>query len=578
MVSLIYGLRAVAAKLFLLALLACTADTPPRAAMIAAAHPLAVDAGLAMLAKGGSAVDAAIAVQMMLNLVEPQSSGIGGGGFLLHWDEQQKKISVYDGRETAPAGTQPDIFMKEKNIPQSFIKAVIGGQSVGVPGLVAMLAAIHEKHGRLPWKQLFEPAIKQARQGFPISRQLAFLIARDPFLKKSPAARKLFFKKTKSGLRPRREGGIIKNPDFANILTLLAEKKSKGFYRGALAQKITKAVGGYNGFSRQDLASYQPKTRDVLCRPYRRYKICAMPPPSSGGLTLLQILGIVEHFDLAQIAPQSAQAVHLISEASRLAYADRGHYIADPDFFPVPINAMLAPDYLRRRAQQISLDKAQSKISAGHLLTPRPPSQDERAQPSTTHFSIIDHHGNAVALTSSIEGPFGSHIMVGGFFLNNEMTDFSFRPRRGSQPIANAVAAGKRPLSSMTPTFVFAPDGKLFAVIGSPGGRRIIAYVAQTVIALIDWQKSMQEAISLPRHVALGSAHRKGDIVEVEIGTKLEALAPQLEKIGHQVKAIHFTSGLHGIRIVEGNIDGGADPRRDGVAKKIMPSGAPEEQ
>ena len=547
------------------------AERAPSPAMVSAAHPLAVDAGLAMIQQGGSALDAAIATQAMLNLVEPQSSGIGGGGFLLHWEQAAQNILAYDGRETAPAATKPDIFMAKKNQPRSFIEAVIGGQSVGVPGLVAMLSAAHQKHGRLAWKKLFQPAIKQAQEGFPISRRLAYLIARDPFLKKSPQTRKLFFKKTKSGWQPRKQGEIIKNPDFAKSLTLIAEKKSNVFYQGALAKKITKAVGGQNGFSLQDLAAYQPKMRKILCRPYRQYKICAMPPPSSGGITLLQILGMLEHFDIAQYAPQSAQAVHLISEASRLAYADRGHYIADPDFFSVPVDAMLAPDYLRNRAQMIDLKKAQSKIPAGDLLTPRPPSQDERALPSTTHISVIDHHGNAAALTSSIEGPFGSHIMVDGFFLNNEMTDFSFRPHRQNQPIANAVAAGKRPLSSMTPTFVFAPDGKLFAVVGSPGGRRIIAYVAQTIIALIDWQQSMQQAISLPRHVALGSAHRQGDMIEIETGSKLEALAPQLKGLGHQVKPTIFTSGLHAIRIVDGKIDGGADPRRDGIAKKIMP-------
>ena len=549
----------------------CAPARAPSPAMVSAAHPLAVDAGLAMIQQGGSAIDAAIATQAMLNLVEPQSSGIGGGGFLLHWEQAAQNILAYDGRETAPAATKPDVFMAKNNKTQSFLEAVIGGQSVGVPGLVAMLADAHQKHGRLAWKKLFQPAIKQAQKGFPISRRLAYLIARDPFLKKFPQTRKLFFRKTKSGWQPRQQGEIIKNPDFAKTLTLIAEKKSNVFYHGALARKITKAVGGHNGFSLQDLAAYQSKMRKVLCRPYRRYKICAMPPPSSGGITLLQILGILEHFDLAQYAPQSAQAVHLISEASRLAYADRGHYIADPDFFSVPVDAMLAGDYLRRRAEMINLKAARRKIPAGDLLTPRPPSQDERALPSTTHISVIDHHGNAAALTSSIEGPFGSHVMVGGFFLNNEMTDFSFRPHRQNQPIANAVAAGKRPLSSMTPTFVFAPDGKLFAIVGSPGGRRIIAYVAQTIIALIDWQQSMQQAISLPRHVALGAAHRQGDMIEIETGSRLEALVPQLEALGHQVKPTILTSGLHAIRIVEGQIDGGADPRRDGVAKKIMP-------
>ena len=499
----------------------------------------------------------------MLNLVEPQSSGIGGGGFLLFWDKARQQIIAYDGRETAPAHIRSDVFLDDAGQPKNFFKAVLGGQSVGVPSLLAMLAAAHKKYGRLPWRDLFQPTIERARQGFPISPRLAQWIKRDDFLKQTKA-RQLFFDKN---LNPRRQGEIIKNPAFAETLEQIAEHGSDIFYQGMIADHIVQAVGGKNRFSKKDMTSYRPKQRDILCRSYRRYQICAMPPPSSGGITLLQILGMAEHFDLSQYPPNSVEAIHLISEASRLAYADRGHYIADPDFFAVPIEKLLAPDYLKARAQKIKLNKAMKTIRAGKLLDPVPPSQDDRSAASTTHLSIIDQYGNAVALTSSIEGPFGSHIFVDGFFLNNELTDFSFRPQRRGRKIANAVQGGKRPLSSMTPTLIFAPDGSLFATLGSPGGKRIIAYVAQTIIALIDWQMPMQAAIDLPRHVALGAANRNGDIVELE--PQLAAKAEALAQIGHRIKMTPLFSGLHGVRVKHGRMDGGADPHRDGAAMPL---------
>lgn len=536
-------------------------------AMVAAAHPLAVEAGLAMIKKGGTAVDAAIASQMVLGLVEPQSSGLGGGGFLLSFESRQQKITMWDGRETAPKATKDNVFLEGPNRRMNFFKAVIGGQSVGVPGLVAMLSAVHKESGALPWKDLFTPAIKLAKNGFPISARLAWWIKRDEFLKKT-AAKNLFFDKLSN---PRKQGEIIKNPYFANALEIIADKGADGFYLGDIASDIVRSVGGKNGFSKKDMKDYRPKKRKNLCRFYRGYKICSQPPPSSGGIVLLQILGMLEHFDIKKLQPNSADAVHLISEASRLSYADRGHYIADPDFFTVPIKKLLNKNYLQARAKTISPIRAIKKIKAGKLIDPMPPSQDERSLPSTTHLSVVDTKGNAVSLTSSIEGPFGSHIFLSkwGFFLNNEMTDFSFVPDIDGNKIANRVEGGKRPLSSMTPTIIFAPNGKLFAVLGSPGGRRIPTFVAQTIIALIDWELPMQAAINLPRHTALGSANFLGDVIELEESDESESLALALRKKNHRIIIKPLISGLHGVRVLKKSIDGGADPRRDGVALGI---------
>ncbi len=541
------------------ALLFACADKPQ--AVVSSAHPLATQAGIEIIKKGGNAIDAAIATHLVLSLVEPQSSGLGGGGFLLSYNKKKNAITSWDGRETAPRGTKENVFM-DSGKPQNFISAVVGGQSVGVPSVLAMFARAHKQEGALAWHTLFQPAIKLAQQGFPISPRLAWWLQRDGFLKKTHA-RNLFF--DENG-KPRKEGDIVKVPAFAQTLKIIAQKGIQPFYQGAIADDIVKAVGGKNNFSKKDLTLYQPKIRKNLCGTYRQYKICAMPPPSSGALTLLQMLTMLESFPLSQLKPNSLEARHLIAEASRLAYADRARYIADPDFFAVPREKLLSKRYLKKRAQKIKRNKALKKITAGRLMNPLPPSQDEKPFPSTTHLSVVDRQGNGVALTASIEGPFGSHIFVKerGFFLNNELTDFSFRPERNGQKIANRAQAGKRPLSSMTPTLIFTPEGELFAVLGSPGGRRIIAYVALTTIALIDWQMTMQEAINLPHHTALGLANRSGDVIELE--PELKHLKTPLEKIGHRVVVKPLISGLHGVRIKNKIIDGGADPRRDGTA------------
>lgn len=534
--------------------------------MVSSAHPLASEAGIKIMAQGGNALDAALAAQLVLSLVEPQSSGIGGGAFMLLYDKASGKVINWDGREAAPAGAQGSVFMESNNAARmNFFKAVLGGQSVGVPSLLKMMEAAHRRHGHLAWEKLFAPAVRLAREGFPISPRLAWWLKRDSFLKQSGAdVAKIFFDGTTRA--PRKEGEIIKNPAFADTLERVAKGGAKAFYQGAIAKDIIAAVGGKNNFSQKDLDAYEAKQRAPLCGDYKGYKICSAAPPSSGGVALLQILGVLEHFNLAGLASDDPEAIHFISEASRLAYADRGVYLADPDFFSVPIKKLVSKKYLKRRAKLIYISRKIKSPKAGRLMRRPPPSQDERALPSTTHLSVVDKNGNAVSLTSSIEGPFGSHIFVRGFFLNNELTDFSFIPNRHGRNIANRVEGGKRPLSSMTPTLVFAPDGTLFATLGSPGGRRIIAYVAQTIIALIDWNKSMQEAIDLPRHTALGSAHHISDRIELELPLAGAGLKQALEQKGHQVVVQPLTSGLHGIRIVRGKLDGGADARRDGVA------------
>lgn len=542
--------------------------------MVSAAHPLAAQAGLEMLEEGGSAVDAAIAVQLVLTLVEPQSSGIGGGAFLVHWDAARKRIETWDGRETAPAAVTPGHFLKSDGTPMSFREAAIGGRAVGVPGVVALMWEAHQAHGRLPWARLFAPAIRLAEEGFAVTPRLNKLIAWSPVLPEMPAA-SLFFVDGETGPDgrpvPLPVGSILRNPDYAATLRLLARQGPKAFYEGEIAQAILDSVRNApvnpGAMTAEDLKRYRAIKRDPVCAPYRRFTVCSAPPPTSGGVTVLQILGLLERFYMAEAAPLSAGAIHLISEASRLAYADRDRYIADPDFVDVPVSGLLDRVYLRQRARRIHPDKA-GRGRHGDALDPgMPPGADQahatgnpgRAH-STTHFSIVDRWGNAVSMTSSIEAPFGSHLMAGGFMLNNQLTDFSFLPEKDGRPVANRPEPGKRPRSSMAPSIVLDDQGAFHAAVGSPGGSRIIAFVAQTLVGLLDWSMSMQEAISMPRHV-----HRN-TVLELEKGTALEVLAPALRARGHKVAVRELVSGLHGIRrLPDGTLDGGADPRREGV-------------
>ncbi len=532
--------------------------------MVAAGHPLAAEAGRQILRAGGTAVDAAIAVQAVLGLVEPQSSGIGGGAFLLHWDQASKQTTAYDGRETAPASVTPGLFLNPDGQPMGFREAFTGGRSVGVPGVIAMLALAHEKHGKLPWADLFAPAIKLAEQGFPVSPRLRLMIGAMPKLASFPETRALYFT-ADDPPQPLPAGAILRNPDYAHSLRVIAAGGPRAFYTGDLAQAMVSAVKAQGGvLSLDDLAHYQAKQRSPVCGVYRKYKICGMPPPTSGGVAVLQILGMLQNFEMSALAPDSIGALHLLAQAGRLAYADRGQYLADSDVVDVPLEGLLDPHYLAGRAQRMTLGQAgpapveagQPKRRAGIDYAPNA----DGAFPSTTQVSVIDGQGNAISMTSSVEAPFGSHVMAGGFILNNQLTDFSFVPQTGGKPVANAVAAGKRPLSSMAPTLVFDKDGALYASLGSPGGTRIIGYVAQTLVGLLDWGLDMQAAIDLPRVV-----NRNGPL-ELEAGTALEAFAPRFTALGHSVEIQPTFSGVQGIRVIGGKLEGGADKRREGVA------------
>ena len=556
------------AALALVSLLAASCTAPgsglPQRHMIAVANAHAAAAGRAMLRAGGSAVDAAIATQMVLTLVEPQSSGIGGGAFLLHYRAADASVDAYDGRETAPAAATAGMFLGADGKPRKFLDAVVGGRSVGAPGVLRMLALAHKAHGRLPWARLFRPAIDLADKGFAVSPRLHRFIGRAKHLRDFAATRRYFF--TAAG-DPLPAGTRLRNPALADTLRRIATGGAGAFYSGAIARDIVRAVRtaprNPGGLSVADLAAYGAKRRAPLCRPYRVWRICTMPPPTSGGITTLQILGMLERFDMAALKPGSAQAVHLIAEASRLAYADRAIYIADPDFVTVPVAGLLDPAYLARRGESISAARSMGTARAG---VPRRTARgmmgaDDSAElPSTSHLSVIDGDGNAVAMTTSIENIFGSRLMVRGFLLNNQLTDFSFRPAVGGRPVANRAAPGKRPRSSMAPTLVLDRAGRLVMTVGSPGGSRIIAYVVKALIATLDWRLAMGEAFALPNF-----ANRNGP-TDIEAGTALAAAAPALEALGHTVRPRRLGSGFHGIRVTPDGLDGAADPRREGVA------------
>ena len=549
--------------------LAQAAPKPDRQAVIVASHPLASEAGLEMLKRGGSAVDAAIAAQMVMTLAEPQSSGIGGGLFLLHVDGKSGRMENYDGRETAPASVTPNLFIGPDGKTVSFVDAVVGGRSVGVPSVIATLWLAHKEHGKLPWADLFQPAIRLARDGFPVSARLAKVVGMIPSLSLIPET-SAYFRPNGKALA---EGDLLKNPALAETFQLIAEKGPDGFYKGKVAQAIvdavTKAPRGAVALTLKDLQSFRPTKRASLCGTYRSYRICGMRPPSSGGVASLQILKLLERFDMGALSPKSARAIHLFADAQRLAFADRAAFLGDPDFVPVPVTGLLEAGYLKKRSRLISETTAlaQANVLPGD---PRGASRfyrrlriPDHAKPSTAHVSVMDGKGNAVAMTTTVEGPFGSHLMAAGFILNNQLTDFAFEPVGDNRRLANAPDAGKRPLSSMTPTFVFDARGQLYAVIGSPGGWRIIPYVTKTLMGLIDWKLDMAGAVGLP-NVTSRSA-----VVELEKDTGLEAVAEELKAMGHEIKFSDQTSGLNGFRILPGGvIDGAADPRREGLVLK----------
>ena len=530
--------------------------------MVAAANPLAAEAGRAILRAGGSAVDAAVAVQLVLNLVEPQSSGIGGGAFLLHWHEARRSLVALDGRETAPAAAKPDRFLRDGK-PMRFAEAVVGGRSVGVPGTVKLLEEAHRRFGRLPWKQVIEPAIRLAEDGFAISPRLAGLLARETNLAKDPRAAAYFYE---ADGRPKAEGTVLRNPAFARTLRAIAESGATAFYEGPVAEDIVKTVTGHpanpGDIAPADLAGYRVEERAPLCGAYRVWRICGMGPPSSGALAVQQMLGILEGQDLRRMGP-GAEAAHWIAEAGRLAFADRNLYVADPAFVSVPTAGMIDAAYLRARAGLIDPVRSMGRAKAGEppnrragLMAP-----SEGVENGTSHISVVDGDGNAVSMTTTIEDGFGARLMTeGGFLLNNELTDFSFVPEEDGKPVANRVEGGKRPRSSMAPTVVFDAHGRLYAVVGSPGGSQIIGYVAKTLIALLDWRMDPQAAVDF------GNFGSRNGPTELEAGTEAEAWKAALEAKGHDVRLIPMTSGIQAIVKAPESFLGGADGRREGVA------------
>jgi gamma-glutamyltranspeptidase/glutathione hydrolase len=532
--------------------------------MVAAAHPLAAEAGREVLRRGGAAIDAAVAVQAVLGLVEPQSSGIGGGAFILHWDAGARTLETWDGRETAPSAVTPALFLRPDGTPMGFHEAAVGGRAVGVPGAVAALEAAHRAHGRLPWDTLFAPAIALAEQGFAVSPRLAAAIAADrERLARDPATRGHFLLPDGA---PLPEGHVLRNPDYAATLRAIAARGAAALREGPIAEAIVAAVRGADwnpGTLRaDDLAAYRPVRRDPVCVLYRAWRVCGMGPPSSGGIAVGQILGLLSHTDMVSLDPRGADAAHWLAEAGRLAFADRNRYVADTDRVRVPVRGLLDPAYLTARAQLIDRDRANPSPQPGN-----PPWRDAALAPDatvrehgTSHVSIRDAAGNAVSMTTTIEDVFGARVMAAGFLLNNQLTDFSFRPEIDGRPVANRVEPGKRPRSSMAPSMVFDPQGELRVILGSPGGARIIGYVAQTLIAILDWAMDPQAAIDLPRVVTIGAA------TELEADTDAAALKDGLEARGHRVTVRPLPSGLHAIVVTARGITGGADPRREGVA------------
>lgn len=533
--------------------------------MVVSANPYATEAGYQILAQGGSAVDAAIATQLVLGLVEPQSSGIGGGLFMLAWQDKTKTLYTLDGRETAPAAATPDWFVQNGQL-LSWPQAFVGGKAVGTPGVIAALAQSHQKFGKLPWSTLFQPAITLAQQGFKVSPRLHMLLAssQHPGLKQFTASRDYFFPDGKALA----VGFVRKNPAYAQLLTEVAKQGPAAFYQGKNARAIVDAVNQASinpgKMTLQDVSTYQPVWREPVCAPYRQLKVCGMAPPSSGSIAVLQILGILNQFDLSKVKPQSVAAVHLISQASRLAFADRERYAADPAFSPVPVQGLLAVDYLKQRAAQIDLKADNNQITAGVPQGAMPLGEAKAPEyANTSHLSVVDKDGNAVSMTTSIENAFGSGLMVNGYLLNNQLTDFSLQARENGLWVANRVEAGKRPRSSMAPMLVFDQQQQLQMIAGSPGGSRIINYVAQSLVAMIDWQMGPQQAADLAKFT-----HRN-DVLAIEEGTPLVHLTGQLQEMGYQVRTSELNSGLHLIKRAGQQWQAGADPRREGLAKGL---------
>jgi gamma-glutamyltranspeptidase/glutathione hydrolase len=534
---------------------------PQSPGMVSAADPRAAAAGQEILRKGGSAADAAMAMMLALTVVEPQSSGIGGGGFLLHHDAKTGQIITIDGRETAPSAAGEDLFLDEEGKPLGFRTAFQGGHSVGVPGNIRLMAETHKKWGKLPWADIFAPAIRLAEQGFEVNRTLQGRLSRlKGIWENFPEARKIYWENG----APKKRGARVVNPDLAQLLRTVAAEGADAFYTGEIADSIVDTVQNAPvnpaSLSKTDLANYRAQTRDAVCAPYREYTICGMGPPSSGATTVLQILGMLERFDMKALGPRKAQSWHLIAEAMQLAYADRESYLADPDFVSVPVKGILDRAYLAQRSAGISPDRARGSYEAG-----TPPGAEPRTAAissevaGTTHFVARDKDGNMVSMTSTVEGPFGSQLIASGMFLNNELTDFTFAPIKNGAPVANRVQPGKRPLSSMSPTIVY-KDGKAVLALGSAGGKRIIMHVTKTLIGYIDFDLPIDQAIALP-NIYFG-----GDAVLVEQNSYLAAMAPEIAAFGKTVVASGLPSKVNAISYTENGWVGAADPRSEGVA------------
>lgn len=532
--------------------------------LISTSDKRASEIGAQILAKGGNAIDAAIAAQMVLNVVEPQSSGIGGGGFLVYYDAKTKQTHFFNGRETAPKNANSEIFLDANKQPRKFEDVIKGGLSVGTPSLLKMLKLVHERYGKLPWKDLFDSAIKIAKEGFVMDSKIYTIASNLSYLKESEGFAKIYLK---ADGKPKDLGSMITNPDLAKTFETIAQKGISPFYEGQIANDIVNKVRsskvnpGY--LSLEDLRDYKVVESNLICAPYRKFKVCSSPIPSSGGVGVLQILGILENFDLPDYHPLDVKTIHLILEASKLAYADRNQYVADiPN---VPVDKMLDKNYLKSRSDLIKTDRAALSVVPGQFDLPPSNSViniNAMEKPSTTHLSIIDKEGNAVSFTSSVEYLFGSSLVVNGFILNNQLTDFSFLPVINGKDVANKLMPGKQPRSSMAPTFVFDENNNLILVVGSPGGPRIIQYVVKTIIGVLDWNLSIENAVNMPNFVAIS------DGVELEKGTDLEKLAPELTKMGHKIAIKKIDSGINAIFFDRKNniMIGSADFRRNGAA------------
>ena len=541
-----------------------SAGAGARTAGVAAANPLAVDAGLEVLAAGGSAADAAVAIQAMLGLVEPQSSGIGGGAFMLYYDAATKKLTSFDGREAAPAGATADMFVDEKGEPLSYRDAVLSGRSTGVPGAIAMLGAVHARHGALPWQKLFEPAIRAAESGFAVPKRMARFVNGDFAQSGQPDVRALFSRGDGSKIQA---GDTFRNPAYAATLRHVASQGPRALLEPPLRDRIitrTQVEPRAGSLAPADFDAYQPRITETLCGPYLVYLVCVPPPPSSG-VSLLQMLAILDRTDIATRGPEDPQAWFLFAMASRLMYADRDQYVADPEFVAVPVQGMIEPHYVVRRAALIG-EVAGPAPSAGEPVSIERGADATREAAGTSHFVVIDRDGNIVSMTTTVESLFGSGRAVDGFMLNNQLTDFSFRPAVDGKPVANAVAGGKRPRSSMAPVIVLDSTGRPVAALGSPGGSSILAYNAKTIVGLLAWKLPLQEAIDLPNVIARGDEYY-GEAPKLAPGV-LEALAARgvVVKPGRGEE-----SGLQGLVInADGTATGAADPRREGVWKTLQ--------